>query len=185
MSGGGTIGEVPRQLNDVRPRHTLHAKERICIVATKPVLTVHLCCDNEAEKVRFAVSVLVPVEVAVFAVAVCALYVHSRGRDRLVFRRQVCDHSTFLAPYNCLVYLFSGVESTPILDVEDFPQLRPLRDHWRTIRDEAARTFAPLKATTTLASIRFSAGVGSASTSSGTATPYPPRKDSAHARSSS
>jgi beta-hydroxylase len=88
------------------------------------------------------VSVLVPVEVAVFAVAVWALYVHSRGRDRLVFRRQVCDHSTFLAPYNCLVYLFSGVELTPILDVRDFPQLRLLREHWRTIRDEAARIYA-------------------------------------------
>ena len=66
-----------------------------------------------------------------------ALYVHYRGRDRLVFRRQVTDHSTFLAPYNGLVYFFSGVPTAPILDVEDFPALRPLRDNWQTIRDEA------------------------------------------------
>jgi beta-hydroxylase len=70
-----------------------------------------------------------------------ALWVHYRGRDRLAFRRQVTDHSTFLAPYNCLVYLFSAVPRTPILDVEDFPALRPLREEWRTIRDEALRLY--------------------------------------------
>jgi beta-hydroxylase len=70
-----------------------------------------------------------------------ALYVHYRGRDRLSVRRQVTDHSTFLAPYNCLVYLFSGVPTKPILDVESFPALRPLRDHWKTIREEAERLF--------------------------------------------
>jgi len=70
-----------------------------------------------------------------------ALFVHFRGRDRLIFRRQVTDHSTFLAPYNCLVYFFSGVPTTPILDVEDFPELRPLRDNWQTIRDEALRLY--------------------------------------------
>jgi beta-hydroxylase len=68
-----------------------------------------------------------------------ALYTHYRGRDRLKFRRQVTDHSTFLAPYNCLVYLFSGVQPTPLLRVEDFPEVLPLRHHWRTIRDEALR----------------------------------------------
>ena len=68
-----------------------------------------------------------------------ALYVHYRGRDRLVFRRQVTDHSTFLAPYNCLAYLFSAVPTRPMLDVEQFPDLRPLRDQWQTIRAEALR----------------------------------------------
>ena len=70
-----------------------------------------------------------------------ALYVNYRGRDRLSVRRQVTDHSTFLAPYDCLVYLFSGVPTKPILDVESFPALRPLRDHWKTIREEAERLF--------------------------------------------
>ncbi len=71
----------------------------------------------------------------------CALYVHYRGRDRLSVRRQVTDHSTFLAPYNCLVYLFSAVPTKPILDAGSFPALRPLRDHWKTIREEAQRLF--------------------------------------------
>ena len=38
-----------------------------------------------------------------------ALFVHFRGRVRLKFGRQLTDHSTFTAPYNALVYLFSGV----------------------------------------------------------------------------
>jgi beta-hydroxylase len=74
---------------------------------------------------------------AVCGFSASALYVHYRGRDRLSFRRQVTDHSTFLAPYNCLIYLFSGTQRKPILEVDDFPELRPLRENWRTIRDEA------------------------------------------------
>ncbi len=71
----------------------------------------------------------------------CVLYVHYRGRVRLSFRRQLTDHSTFLAPYNVLVYLLSRVPTTPMLDVADFPALAPLRDHWREIREEAMRLF--------------------------------------------
>jgi beta-hydroxylase len=78
---------------------------------------------------------------ALLILVASALYTHYRGRDRLKFRRQVTDHSTFLAPYNCLMYLFSGVPSTPVLRVEDFPALLPLRDHWQTIREEALRLY--------------------------------------------
>ena len=35
------------------------------------------------------------------------VYVHFRGRVRLRFFRQLMDHSTFMAPINCLMYLFS------------------------------------------------------------------------------
>lgn len=85
----------------------------------------------------FAVS-----RVAVFAgFLACALYVHYRGRVRLSFRRQLTDHSTFLAPYNVLIYLFSRVPTTPILDVAAFPAVVPLREHWREIRAEAMRLF--------------------------------------------
>src|SRR5437899_2795777 len=70
-----------------------------------------------------------------------ALYVHYRGRVRLSVRRQLTDHSTFLAPYNVLVYLFSRVPRTPLLPVEEFPEVTPLRANWRTIRDEAMRLY--------------------------------------------
>ena len=87
-------------------------------------------------------SPLFVVELVVLAgIAAAALHVHFRGRDRLALRRQITDHSTFIAPYNCLVYLFSAVENRPILDVADFPALAPLRENWRTIRDEAVRLY--------------------------------------------
>jgi beta-hydroxylase len=88
------------------------------------------------------VSPLFVVELVVLAsFFAAAVHVHFRGRDRLQFRRQITDHSTFIAPYNCLVYLFSAVENRPILDVADFPALAPLRDNWKTIRDEAVRLY--------------------------------------------
>lgn len=68
-----------------------------------------------------------------------ALFVHLRGRVRHSIIRQLTDHSTFLAPLNALVYLFSAVPARPYLDLADFPELRTLADHWREIRDEAVR----------------------------------------------
>jgi beta-hydroxylase len=67
------------------------------------------------------------------------LYVHFRGRERLGFFRQLTDHSTLMAPLNTLIYMFSAVPSRPYLNVEDFPELRKLRDNWETIREEATR----------------------------------------------
>lgn len=67
--------------------------------------------------------------------AVC--YVHFRGKARLRFGRQLTEHSGLAAPINALLYLFSAVPKDPILPVERFPQLLPLRDAWRTFRDEA------------------------------------------------
>src|SRR6266545_6338631 len=58
-----------------------------------------------------------------------ALYVHLRGRVRHRFTRQLTDHSTFLAPYNALMYMFSAVPSKPFLEVKDFPDIKPLSDN--------------------------------------------------------
>ena len=69
------------------------------------------------------------------------LYVHLRGRARLRFGRQLFDHSGLFAPYNLLMYAFSAVPSRAILDRSRFPHLDPLRDSWRTIRDEASHLF--------------------------------------------
>jgi beta-hydroxylase len=83
-----------------------------------------------------APHVLVLLALAAAYVA-CALYVHFRGKERHAWPRQLTDHSTFLAPYNVLIYAFSAVPRKPILDLDGFPDLARLRENWRTIRDEA------------------------------------------------
>src|SRR6478735_10544556 len=71
-----------------------------------------------------------------------ALAVHFRGKVRLGFWRQITDHSTMMAPYNVLMYLFSAVPNRPILQQETIPELKALRDNWQVIRDEALTLFA-------------------------------------------
>jgi hypothetical protein len=51
------------------------------------------------------------------------LYVHLRGKARLPVLRQFVNHSALFAPYNALMYLFSGVPSKPYLDRSKFPEL--------------------------------------------------------------
>jgi beta-hydroxylase len=71
-----------------------------------------------------------------------ALAVHFRGKVRLKFWRQVSDHSTIMAPYNVLMYIFSAVPNRPILQVAMVPELSVLRDNWQMIREEALHLFA-------------------------------------------
>ncbi|MDB5292591.1 MAG: lipid hydroxylase LpxO [Phycisphaerales bacterium] len=70
-----------------------------------------------------------------------AAFVHFRGKVRHKFRRQLADHSTFMAPYNGFVYLFSKVPNKPILERNDFPELDVLKQNWEVIRDEAKRLY--------------------------------------------
>jgi beta-hydroxylase len=51
--------------------------------------------------------------------------------------KQLSDHSTVMAPYNSLMYLFSAVPAKPILDPRILPELDVLRANWQVIRDEA------------------------------------------------
>ncbi len=74
---------------------------------------------------------------ALAALGAAAAFVHFRGRVRHGFLRQLTDHSTFFAPVNALVYLFSAVPARPYLEVEAFPALQPLQVRWREIRAEA------------------------------------------------
>ena len=69
------------------------------------------------------------------------LYVHFRGRHRLRIARQLGDHSTYLAPYNVLMYAGSAVPNQPVIPVERFPELAKLGANWETIREEAVRLF--------------------------------------------
>lgn len=70
-----------------------------------------------------------------------AAYVHFRGKVRHRLKRQLTDHSTFMAPYNCFVYLFSRVPNRPVQDIARFPELLKLRENWQVIRDEALRLY--------------------------------------------
>ena len=69
------------------------------------------------------------------------IYVHYRGRVRHRVYRQLTDHSTFMAPYNSLMYLFSAVPAKPFIGLEHFPHLQSLRDNWELIRDEGLKLF--------------------------------------------
>jgi beta-hydroxylase len=83
-----------------------------------------------------------PQFLVVWAFLGSAIAVHFRGKVRLGFWRQVSDHSTIMAPYNVLMYLFSAVPNRPILRLDSVPELTLLRDNWRVIRDEALALFA-------------------------------------------
>ena len=86
-------------------------------------------------------ELLTPKFLIVWVFLASALYVHFRGRVRHKFTRQLTDHSTFMAPYNAMIYLFSAVPNKPVLDVKQFPDLDPLQQNWETIRDEARRLY--------------------------------------------
>lgn len=86
-------------------------------------------------------NLLAPQFIILYLFVASVLYVHFRGRERLRVGRQIGDHSTIMAPYNCLMYMFSGVPNQPVLSTEKFPELKVLRDNWQTIRQEALQLF--------------------------------------------
>jgi beta-hydroxylase len=83
-----------------------------------------------------------PQFLVVWAFIGSAVAVHFRGKVRLGFWRQVSDHSTIMAPYNVLMYLFSAVPNRPILQQGLLLELAVLRDNWQVIREEALELFA-------------------------------------------
>jgi beta-hydroxylase len=86
-------------------------------------------------------SLLSPGPILLVGYVGSAVYVHFRGKVRHRIKRQLTDHSTFMAPYNCFVYLFSKVPNRPVQDVGRFPDLLRLRENWEGIRDEALRLY--------------------------------------------
>ena len=72
-------------------------------------------------------------------------HIHFRGKVRLPFGRQLFDHSSFMAPINIFMHLFSRVPSTPYIPVRDFPELAPLQANWQIIRAEAENMLAMKK----------------------------------------
>jgi beta-hydroxylase len=63
-------------------------------------------------------------------------YIHRRGLEKHSFSRQLTDHSTFLAPFNAFIYIFSAVPDLPFLDNKLFPETKLLEMNWEAIRDE-------------------------------------------------
>ena len=86
-------------------------------------------------------SLLAPKFIVLYLFVASAVYVHYRGRVRHGFFRQLTDHSSLMAPYNALMYLFSAVPNRPYVDVARFPELAPLALHWQAIRAEAQALF--------------------------------------------
>src|ERR1700749_4168680 len=82
-----------------------------------------------------------PQLVALYILIGTTVYVHFRGRERLGFARQIGDHSTYLAPYNVLMYAGSAVPNQPVIPLQEFPELAKLSENWQTIRDEALQLF--------------------------------------------
>jgi beta-hydroxylase len=88
-----------------------------------------------------ATDLLAPKFIVLYLFVASAVYVHYRGRVRHGFLRQLTDHSSLMAPYNALMYLFSAVPNRPYVDVRQFPELAVLSEQWLTIRDEALSLF--------------------------------------------
>ncbi|MFL5088851.1 MAG: aspartyl/asparaginyl beta-hydroxylase domain-containing protein [Xanthobacteraceae bacterium] len=84
---------------------------------------------------------IAPQFLVLYAFAASVLTIHHRGKVRLPFGRQLTDHSTIMAPYNVLMYLFSAVPNKPVLPVGVVPELAKLRENWQVIRDEALNLF--------------------------------------------
>ena len=70
------------------------------------------------------------------------IYIQRRGKVRHKLARQFADHSAFMAPINCLFYLFSAVPNRPYLDPTGFDSLTRLNADWEKIRDEAKTIFS-------------------------------------------
>lgn len=70
------------------------------------------------------------------------LHIHFRGRVRLPFRRQLFDHSSFMAPINIFMHKFSRVANTPFVPLSEFPELARLQENWPIIRAEAEHLLA-------------------------------------------
>ena len=69
--------------------------------------------------------------------AISAVNVYFRGRVRFGVVRSLTDYQVLLAPINSLLYLFSKTKAGAFIPVADFPEMKPLQDHWQIMRDEA------------------------------------------------
>jgi beta-hydroxylase len=86
-------------------------------------------------------TALAPKFLVLYAFVLSAVAIHYRGRVRHRFFRQLTDHSTLLAPINCLLYLFSAVPNKPRVDPARLPELEALGDNWEIFREEGMKLY--------------------------------------------
>src|SRR6185312_8228425 len=77
--------------------------------------------------------------IILYIYVISVAYTQFRGKVRHKFFRQLFDHSTFIAPINAIMYLFSAVPNKAYLDTKQFPELARLRENWQVIREEAQK----------------------------------------------
>lgn len=83
---------------------------------------------------------LVSVKFIILYIYIAAVaYIQLRGKVRYKFFRQLFDHSTFVAPINAIMYLFSAVPNKPYLDPRQMPELDLLKNNWQVMREEAQK----------------------------------------------
>src|ERR1700743_2134203 len=123
---------MPEWFTDCKPTPILDVAAETCYTA------ITLFSGFSAMVVR----ILSPQFLLLWAFIGSALTVHLRGKVRLGFWRQVSDHSTLMAPYNVLMYIFSGVPNKPILEVGMVPDLSVVRDNWQTHRAGVVHSLA-------------------------------------------
>jgi beta-hydroxylase len=71
-------------------------------------------------------------------------YVYAwRGRTRYAgFNEYVRKGWPIFSPLNCMLYLCTRARAGhSVMDLADFPELDPIREHWTTIRDEAVAVY--------------------------------------------
>lgn len=102
-------------------------------------------------------DLLAPKLLLIYYCIAAALYTHHRGKVRHRPFRQLSDHSTFMAPVNAIMYLFSKIPCTPYINTSHFPELKVLDHHWECIRDEAQQLYkqSHIKASDKLDDIGF------------------------------
>lgn len=78
-----------------------------------------------------------------FCVASIVYVYRYRGTLRYAgFGEYVRKGWPIFSPLNCLLYLATDRKAKrPIMDVDDFPDLQPLRDNWEVIREEALQLY--------------------------------------------
>ncbi len=70
-----------------------------------------------------------------YAVAIADM--HYRGKVRFPWSRQILTHTNYISPYNFFINRVSLFPNQAIHDSQQIDDLRFLKSHWQTIRDEA------------------------------------------------